>query len=56
MPTWPPDLHDLQTYTTSRPPDLQTSSTSTIKRERRRSPGTAMTGRIAGISRMVGKR
>jgi hypothetical protein len=63
MPIRPPDLHDLQTYTNSRPPrhpDLYTSSTratstSTIKLEGRRSPDTAMTGRIAGISRMVGK-
>jgi hypothetical protein len=34
--------------------DLQTSSTGTIKREGR-SPCTATAGRIAGISRMVGK-
>jgi hypothetical protein len=47
-PPRPPDPHDLQTYTTC---------TSTIKREGRRSPGTAVVaGRIAGISRMVGKR
>jgi hypothetical protein len=59
-----PCLHDLQTYATSRPArppdlhDLQTytaSFTSTIKREGRRSPGTAVAGRIAGISRMMGK-
>jgi hypothetical protein len=30
-------------------------STNTIKQEERRSAGTTMAGRIAGISRMVGK-
>jgi len=50
--------HDLQTSIPARLPDLYASSTraistNTIKREERRSPGTAMAGRIAGISRMV---
>jgi hypothetical protein len=47
-PTRPPDLHNLQTSIPARLPDLhdlQTSSTNTIKREGRRSPGTAMAGR-----------
>jgi hypothetical protein len=63
LQTWPPYLHNLHTSRSpdlcgSRPHDLQTymtSFTSTIKPEGRRSPCTAMAGRIAGISRMMGK-
>jgi hypothetical protein len=57
-----PDLHELQTYANSRPtrhPDLYTSSTRHLHKHnqagREEKPGTAMAGRIAGISRMVGK-
>ena len=46
----PPYLHAFQTSTAS---CTRAISTNTIKQEERRSPGTAMAGRIAGISRMV---
>jgi hypothetical protein len=56
-PTRTPDLHELQTYTTSRP--LHLLHTRHIHKHnqagREEKPGTAMAGRIASISKMVGK-
>jgi hypothetical protein len=57
-------LPDLHTYTTSIParlPDLYASSTraistNTIKWEERRSPGTAMAGRLVGKSYITGRK
>ena len=64
MPTRPPYVHDLHTCTASRPPYLHAFQTSTphphapspqTQSSGKKGPGTAMAGKIACISRMVGK-